>query len=130
MGGLGWARCLDSVADVLRRGAWYQIVEETADDHVVVEDPEASWGGFSGYDPWVARANNAAFGAQAAYDELVPAFETLFEHEGRDWQRFYDAVKGLAKLPKDERRKALDAYKTGSPDNMNNTHNNEETFHG
>lgn len=37
MGGLGWARCLDSVADVLRRGAWYQIVEETADDHVVVE---------------------------------------------------------------------------------------------
>jgi predicted aminopeptidase len=91
---------------------------------------KASWGGFAGYDPWVARANNAAFGAQAAYDELVPAFETLFEHEGRDWQRFYDAVKGLAKLPKDERRKALDAYKTGSPDNMNNTHNNEETFHG
>ena len=91
---------------------------------------KASWGGFAGYDPWVARANNAAFGAQAAYDELVPAFETLFEHEGRDWQRFYDAVKGLAKLPKDERRKALDAYKTGSPDNMNNTHNNEETSHG
>jgi predicted aminopeptidase len=81
---------------------------------------KTSWDGFAGYDPWVARANNAAFGAQAAYDELVPGFEALFEHEGRDWQRFYDAVKGLARLPKDERRKALDTHK----------HNNTETSHG
>ena len=79
-----------------------------------------SWDGFAGYDPWVARANNAAFGAQAAYDELVPGFEALFEHEGRDWQRFYDAVKGLARQPKDQRRKALDTY--------NNI--NTETSHG
>jgi predicted aminopeptidase len=68
---------------------------------------KASWGGFAGYDAWVARANNAAFGAQAAYDELVPGFEALFEHEGEDWPRFYDAVKRLASQPKDERRKAL-----------------------
>src|SRR2546427_9058320 len=33
---LGWARCGDNVADVLRRGAWYPIVEETKDGHVVV----------------------------------------------------------------------------------------------
>ncbi|MGH7644079.1 MAG: hypothetical protein ACREMR_00700 [Gemmatimonadales bacterium] len=32
----GWARCSDTVADVLRRGAWYPIVEETS-EHVVVE---------------------------------------------------------------------------------------------
>jgi predicted aminopeptidase len=70
-------------------------------------DLKASWGGYTGYDPFVAGANNASFGAQAAYDELVPAFEALFEREGRDWQRFYDAVKQLAKLPKDERLKAL-----------------------
>jgi hypothetical protein len=36
MSRLGWARCLDSVADVLRRGAWYPVVEETVDGHVVV----------------------------------------------------------------------------------------------
>lgn len=69
---------------------------------------KASWGGFAGYDQWVANANNASFGAQAAYDELVPGFEALFEREGRDWQRFYDAVKKLARLSKDERRKALE----------------------
>jgi|ERR1041384_2398356 hypothetical protein len=32
----GWARCLDSVADVLRRGAWYQIVEDTG-EHLVLD---------------------------------------------------------------------------------------------
>jgi hypothetical protein len=37
MATLGWARCTDSVADVLRRGAWYPIVEQSADGHLVVE---------------------------------------------------------------------------------------------
>ena len=68
---------------------------------------KAGWGGYAGYDGWVARANNAAFGAQAAYDELVPAFEALFEREGRDWPRFYDAVRRLAALDKDARHTAL-----------------------
>lgn len=68
---------------------------------------KSSWGGFAGYDGWVARANNASFGAQAAYDELVPGFEALFEAGGRDWQRFYAAVRQLALLSKDERHQAL-----------------------
>lgn len=62
---------------------------------------------FTGYDGWVARANNASLGALAAYDDLVPGFEALFEREGRDWPRFYDAVKKLADRPKDERHLAL-----------------------
>ncbi|MEO7888128.1 MAG: aminopeptidase [Polaromonas sp.] len=76
---------------------------------------KASWDGFAGYDLWVANANNASFGAQAAYDELVPGFEALFEREGRDWQRFYDEVKKLSRLPKDERRKALEKHNTETP---------------
>ena len=64
-----------------------------------------------GYDAWVARANNASFSAQAAYDELVPGFEALFSRQGgtpaRAWRGFYDAVKQLAQQPKDERRRAL-----------------------
>ena len=70
-----------------------------------------SWGGdparFRGFDAWVERANNASFGAQAAYDELVPGLEALFEREGRDWNRFYDAAKRLAAVPKEERHKLL-----------------------
>jgi predicted aminopeptidase len=69
----------------------------------------ANWPGprQGGYDDWVARANNAAFGTQAAYDDLVPGFEALFEREGQDWPRVYAAVKRIAALPKDERRQAL-----------------------
>ena len=74
---------------------------------------------FSGYDAWVANANNASFGAQAAYDELVPDFEALFDRISRNaakdavdtWPRFYAAVKRLAELPEKERRLAL---KSGS----------------
>ena len=65
------------------------------------------WGGFSGYDGWFARANNAGFGVLAAYNELVPAFERLFEREGGDFSRFYAEVRRLAALPQDERRAAL-----------------------
>jgi predicted aminopeptidase len=65
------------------------------------------WGGFSGYDGWFARANNASFGVLAAYNALVPGFERLFEREGRDFVRFYAEVKRLAALPKAERRAAL-----------------------
>jgi predicted aminopeptidase len=72
----------------------------------------ASWGAdparFRGYDRWVAEANNASFGAQAAYDGLVPNFEALFVREGGDWKQFYDAVRRLSNLPKDERHKLLE----------------------
>jgi predicted aminopeptidase len=61
------------------------------------------------YDRWVAKANNASFAAQAAYDELVPAFQALFEREGRDWSRFYDAVRQLARQPLAQRHAALRA---------------------
>ena len=65
------------------------------------------WAGYAGYDAWFTRANNASLGVLAAYNELVPGFERLFEAEGRDFTRFYDAVKRLADLPKEERRHAL-----------------------
>jgi predicted aminopeptidase len=72
----------------------------------------AGWPGprQAAYDGWVARANNAAFAAQGAYDDLVPAFEALFERQGRQWPRFYREVRRIAALPTDaERRQALQA---------------------
>jgi predicted aminopeptidase len=65
------------------------------------------WGGFAGYDGWFSRANNASLGVQAAYNELVPQFERLFEAQGRDFERFYVEVRRLAALPKAQRRAAL-----------------------
>jgi len=68
---------------------------------------KAAWGGYTGYDPWVAQANNALFAVQAAYDEQVPAFLALFEREGRDFNRFFDAVRALARQPHGDRLAAL-----------------------
>ena len=65
------------------------------------------WAGFAGYDGWFARANNASFGVLAAYNELVPDFERLFEHQGSDFTRFYTVVRSLAAMPKADRRARL-----------------------
>jgi len=61
----------------------------------------------AGLDRWVRDANNASFAAQAAYDDLVPAFTALFEREGRDGPRFYEAVRALSRLPRQERHDTL-----------------------
>ncbi|MES2839761.1 MAG: aminopeptidase [Pseudomonadota bacterium] len=78
-----------------------------ADFRQQYERLKAGWHGYAGYDPFVAVANNASFAAQAAYDDWVPSFEALFEREGRDFTRFYDAVRALAHRPEEERQAAL-----------------------
>ena len=103
---------------------------QTAQKAVVMDNFRAAyqrlrigWGADSprnaGYDAWVARANNATFGAQGAYDDLVPGFEALFAQlcAGRSdctdasvspvWAQFYDAVRQLAALPKETRHEQL-----------------------
>ena len=84
--------------------------EAMARFHERYEALKARWAAagmpYSGYDAWVAQANNASFALQAAYDEWVPGFERLFAQEGRDWPRFHAAVAQLAALPAAER----DAY--------------------
>jgi predicted aminopeptidase len=65
------------------------------------------WGGFTGYDGWFERANNASLGVLAVYDDLVLAFERLFEQQGRDFARFHAEVRRIAALPHAERRAAL-----------------------
>ena len=80
------------------------------------ESLKQAWNGYKGYDAWVAQANNASFGAQAAYDQWVPAFEALFEREGRDFGRFYDAVRRLAEQPAEQRKEALQALAPDATD--------------
>ena len=49
MAKLGWARCSGNVADVLRRGAWYPIAEESPDGRVAVD--------VHGRRVWLSRAD-------------------------------------------------------------------------
>lgn len=65
------------------------------------------WGGFAGYDRWFDEANNASLGVLAAYFDLVPAFERLFDRAGGDFERFYAEVRTLGALPREQRRATL-----------------------
>ncbi len=83
-----------------------QAMQNMRDEYAALK---ASWGGFAGYDRFIAQANNASLGALAAYDELVPQFEAVFEKQGKSWPEFYKAIQGITPLPKEERRTALQA---------------------
>lgn len=76
-------------------------------------------------DDWVARANNASFGALAAYDDWVPAFTALWtqmQQQARSpaqgspvpspagWQLFYGKVREWARLPAEQRQQQLCEY--------------------
>jgi len=77
---------------------------------------DAEWGGDTSYDAWVEKPiNNARLVPFGLYDQWVPAFARLFDHAGRDWPRFYGYVRSFARLPNDERARALDAWLPASP---------------
>ena len=69
---------------------------------------KGNWGGYAGYEDWFARdLNNAQLNSIATYYDLVPAFERLLSTNDGDLEKFYAAVKQLAKLPKIERHHRL-----------------------
>ncbi len=66
------------------------------------------WNGYSGYDRWFKEEiNNAKLNTVATYYELVPGFKKLWQENGGDFGRFYAAVRTLAKLPPEARRRRL-----------------------
>ena len=107
---MGWRDRLDALyrsgaGEADKRGRKSALMAQMRADYEAMK--RERWGGFSGYDGWFARANNASFGVLAAYNALVPDFERLFQRSGADFERFYAEVRRLAALPKAERRAAL-----------------------
>ena len=92
-------------SDAEKRSSKAELMQRLRAEHEAMK--RERWGGFAGYDGWFARANNAAFGVLSAYTELAPGFERLFEREGRDFPRFYSAVRRIGALDKDARRAVL-----------------------
>jgi predicted aminopeptidase len=96
-----------TASDADKRAGKAALMAEMRAEHAALK--AGPWAGFTGYDAWFERANNASLGVLAAYTELVPNFERLFESEGRDLGRFYAEVRRLAGLPKAERQATLRA---------------------
>jgi predicted aminopeptidase len=93
------------MTDTLKRARKADLMARMRSDYQQLKSGPLA--GYAGYDGWFERANNASFAVLAAYNELVPQFEALFERSGSDFPRFYAAVQGLAALPKAERRARL-----------------------
>lgn len=98
--------------DDKRRGK-AELLAQLRADHAALK--AGTWQGYTGYDGWFARVNNASFGVLAAYTELVPQFERLLAAQGGDLPRFYAEVQRLAALPMDQRRRALGALPMAAP---------------
>lgn len=95
----------DNLSVQAKRDAKAERFAKLRADHAALK--AGPWQGWTGYDQWFANANNASLGVLAAYNELVPQFERLYEREGRDFDRFYAEVQRLAALPQSERRATL-----------------------
>ena len=66
------------------------------------------WGGYAGYDRWFDQdLNNAKLAGVSTYHRLVPAFEVLYEREGRDFAAFYRAAAVIGRLSPAEREARL-----------------------
>ncbi len=101
-----------SLSDDTKRQRKTAVMALLRSEHAALK--ASPWQGDTGYDAWVAAANNASFAVQAAYNAQVPAFEALFLREGGDFPRFYAAVKRLAALPREERDAQLQALAAAS----------------
>lgn len=77
---------------------------------------KASWGGYSGYDRWMAPPlNNAKIASVATYEQYVPAFRALLKQEGGNFKRFYAAARAIGALPKATRHARLAALMETGP---------------
>ncbi len=102
------------LADAAKRERKAAVMAAMRGEYAALRQRDPADGGLAGdarWDAWVARTNNALLAAQGAYDELVPAFERLFEQQGGDFTRFYAEVRRIAALPREQRRATLAALR-------------------
>lgn len=71
-------------------------------------DLKASWGGYAGYDAWMAAVNNARLNSVSTYYDLVPSLQRLLRASGGDMARFLSSCRELARLDVATRHRRLE----------------------
>lgn len=98
-----------SLSDEQKRVRKQEIISALRADH---EKLKIQWGGKSRYDEWFkSRINNAVLGSVATYYDLVPDFQAVLRAQGGDMEKFFETVKKISKLDKEQRREALKKYR-------------------
>lgn len=69
-------------------------------------------GGSRNYSDWLLKdLNNAKLGAMSTYQELIPAFKSLFRQCDSNFELFYKIVASMESLSQDQRRQHLNMGK-------------------
>jgi predicted aminopeptidase len=93
-------------SDAEKRKQKAAIFRALKEDYLVLKE---SWGGYGGYDRWFGEPlSNAHLASIATYHDLVPAFRALLVQK-KDLRSFYQAVRELSALNKEERNRQLAA---------------------
>jgi predicted aminopeptidase len=89
------------VPDDVKRSGKRRLFAELKSDYGQLK---ASWGGYAGYDRFFAQdLTNAHLASIGAYNALVPSFDALLAQSAGDLPRYYQEVRRLSRLAKDER---------------------------
>lgn len=74
------------------------------------------WGGDDRYDRWMSTdLNNAKLAAVGTYHRYTAAFRALLARRNGDLEKFYEDVRALAELSKNEREARLNQLLTAAP---------------
>jgi len=96
-----YARAVDDDDKRRQKAAIFQALQDE------YQTLKVGWGGYAGYDHWFAEPlSNAHLASIATYHDLVPAFKELLRQE-QSFPKFYEAVRALAQLDKEERHRRL-----------------------
>jgi len=89
--------------DAERRAGKQRVLSQLATEY---EQVKLQWNGDARYDPWMKTINNAKLATIADYHQWTGAFRNL-RKQSASWPAFYDAVKALGDLPKEQRDERL-----------------------
>ncbi len=97
---------LSDLSEEQMRGEKAALQQALRDEHGSLVQ---AWG-VNAYQGWFnGPLNNAQLATVASYNDLIPAFEVLFEQQGREWASFHEAVVSLIALSAEERQAAVAA---------------------
>lgn len=98
--------------DAEKRVVKARLFQELKDEYQVLK---GNWGGYAGYDRFFEQPlSNAHLASIATYEDFVPAFRALLKKEG-SFPRFYQEVKRLAEMDRNDRHRVLKAMSAPVP---------------
>lgn len=96
-----------------KRQAKAQIIAELRRDYAAWK---GKWGGFAGFDAWMAGPlNNAQLASVNLYQRWLPAFRELLRGEGGELSTFYRRARELAAMNDETRNETLEKLTTARP---------------